>query len=141
MKRDVIETKTALIWVSEEGILWMRVLPKAILNLAGVEENTAIVKQLTKNQKMPLLIDISEIGGITRDARIFSAGKEVDGVLSAMAVLINSPFTRTIGNLWFGINKPVFQSKMFTSEEEALVWLKGFLPNKPCSQVVEGVVE
>jgi len=127
MKSNMVETKTSQIWLDAEGILWVRLLPRAILTLPEAEKNTAIMQKLADGIKRPVLTDMRQIGGITREARQYSAGEAVQQVNRALAMHVYSPFTRSLGNLWLGINKPAFPSKMFISEEEAIAWLKGFL--------------
>jgi hypothetical protein len=127
MKSDVFETKTVQIWLDADGILWVRLLPGVVLTLPEAEKNTAIMQELAGGKKRPVLTDMRQIGGITREARQFSAGEAVQKVNLALAMHVNSPFTRSLGNLWLGINKPPFPSKMFSRAEEAVVWLKGFL--------------
>lgn len=127
MSNSIIETHTAKIWLDGDGILHMEVLPKAVLTLPAVQENTEVVNQLAQGKRKPVFIDISGLVGITRDARSFSAGEGVNNVLTALAILIRSPLARTFGNVWLGINKPVFPARLFTSRDEAIEWLKGFL--------------
>ena len=69
-------------------------------------------------------MDITEIDGMTREARQYFAGPETAKVESAAALLIKSPLTRAIGNFFLGFNKPLFPTRLFTSTEEALLWLK-----------------
>ena len=40
---------------------------------------------------------------------------------------LRSPLTRAIGNFFLGLNKPLMPTRLFTSEEEALAWLKTFV--------------
>ena len=102
----------------------MILLPRAVLTLPAVMHKTEVVHRLADGRRKPVFIEISQIGGITREARQYSAGDGVNDVLTALAILINSPVARALGNLWFGINKPIFPSKLFTSETEAIDWLK-----------------
>ena len=123
----LVETQTAKIWLDEDGILYMEVLPKVVLTLSAVVENTDVVQRLAQGKRKPVFIDITRLAGITPDARNFSAGEGVNDVLTALAILIGSPLARAIGNLWLGINKPIFPSRLFTSKEDAIEWLRGFL--------------
>lgn len=44
---------------------------------------------------------------------------------SPLPLLLQSPaLTRAIDNFFMGLNKPLFPTRLFTSEEEALTWLK-----------------
>ena len=49
-----------------------------------------------------------------------------EGVTSA-AILIDSALSRMIGNVFITFNKPMFPTRLFISETEAIEWLKGFL--------------
>jgi hypothetical protein len=128
MDNEINFTPTANIWLDENDILHMELLPKAVLTLAAVQHNTEVVRRISNGKPRPVFIDIIEIGGITREARQYSAGEGVNEVLTALAILIGSPVTRTLGNIWFGINKPIFPARLFTSKDEALEWLRNFLP-------------
>jgi len=62
-----------------------------------------------------------------REARRYFAGEETAKVESAAALLIESPLSKAIGNFFMGLNKPIVPTRLFTSEAEALAWLKGFV--------------
>jgi hypothetical protein len=55
------------------------------------------------------------------------AGPEGLKVSQAVALLMGSPVSRVLGNLYLGLNKPPIPTRLFTSEEEAKVWLRSFL--------------
>jgi hypothetical protein len=62
-----------------------------------------------------------------REARLFFAGEETAKVESAAALIIDSLLSRAIGNFFMGLNKPIIPTRLFTSEAEALAWLKGLV--------------
>ena len=45
----------------------------------------------------------------------------------AQAIIVDSPVSRLIGSFFLGLNKPPFPTKLFTSEADAVEWLKGYL--------------
>ena len=45
----------------------------------------------------------------------------------AIALLVGSPLSRVIGNFFVGLNRSTFPLRLFTSEEEAIAWLRTFL--------------
>jgi hypothetical protein len=47
--------------------------------------------------------------------------------VKALAVLVGSPLSRAIVNFSITLTKPRVPTRMFTSEEEAHEWLKGFV--------------
>ncbi len=64
---------------------------------------------------------------MTRDARVYFAGSESKKVHSAAALLAQSPLSKVLGNLFLGLNKPLFPTRLFTSEKDAIEWLKGYI--------------
>jgi hypothetical protein len=75
--------------------------------------------------KLPFLIDIRNIRSITREAREYLASAEASEPLTAVGLLTTSPISRVIGNFFLGLNRPPHPIRMFTSEEEAIAWLRG----------------
>ena len=65
--------------------------------------------------------------GMSRDARVYFAGPQTAEVESAAALLIHSPLGRAVGNFFLGLNKPLFPTRLFTSESDALAWLSSFV--------------
>ena len=123
----MVETKTSQFWLDEDGILWVKTLPQAYYTLADAQRNVAIMHQLAGSIKRPVLVEMKQIKGMAGDARSYSAGDAVVSITSALAMVIDSPLGKVLGNLWLGINKPPFPTKMFNSETAAVGWLKGFL--------------
>jgi hypothetical protein len=72
-------------------------------------------------------VDLTKVTAIHREARLYFAGEETAKVQSAAGLLIGSPLTRAIGNFFMGLNKPLIPTRLFTSEAEAIAWLKGFV--------------
>lgn len=70
-------------------------------------------------------IDVRGIRSASKEAREYLANEGSEGIIAG-ALLIDSILTRTLGNIFLMINKPKMPSKLFTSEDEAIAWLKGF---------------
>ncbi len=90
---------------------------------------TDSMARILNGKKTPALIDIRNIKSVDREARIHYAGAATGNIFTAAALLIDSPMTKTIGNFFLGINKPTVPTKLFSSEEEAISWLKKFPGN------------
>jgi hypothetical protein len=75
-----------------------------------------------------LLIDIRNIGSITREARRHFASKELSDLYQthALALVIGSPIGSMIGNIWQSINRPPHPMRLFTNPEKAAEWLLSF---------------
>jgi len=119
-----VEVRTQVIWRDGDGIIRVKIKPRIDLNLADAQEALSAIRVLCEGQRRPVLVDITELKSMDREARTFFAGQETAQVESAAALVVHSPLTRAIGNFFMGLNKPLFPTRLFTSEAEALAWLK-----------------
>jgi hypothetical protein len=128
---DIITTRTSKTRLGDDGIIRSAMLPGAEDNLETAKENVSAGIKVSRGEKRPLLLDISNIKSMDRDARIYYANSEKrEGAEKAVALLIKSPLSRMIGNLFLGLNKSTLPTRLFTDENKALEWLKNFL-DKP----------
>lgn len=100
------------------------------MTLETAREELAGFQKLAEGRKMPLMVDIREVLAIAREARVCFTGPEGEKTATAVALLTGSALTRVLGNFFMGLNKPSFPVRIFTSEAEALEWLRGF-PQSP----------
>ncbi len=113
--------------MGEEGIMRQVALPVSEHTLADAKENVEVAAKIVKGKKVPGLIDIREVKSISREARMHYAGDENAKVLNAVAMLVDSPVSRIIGNFFIGLNKAPFPCKLFSSESAAIEWLREFI--------------
>lgn len=126
METETIVTRTAKIYQQEPGIVQVLVLPGAIQTLADAKENMQAQARLTAGQRHALFVDMRQIQSQDREAREYYAGPESAQILKAVAILIGSPMSRVIGNFMLGFNRSTLPTRLFTSEDEALSWLRSF---------------
>ncbi len=122
-KSEVIETRTAYIWMREDGVVCINVIAGFEQTRADVENSMSHVAKLSEGRPCPLLMDIRESKGIDREGRHYSASEAVGKHITGMALLIQSPFSRVMGNLWLRTTHPSFPTQLFTSEQKAVEWL------------------
>jgi hypothetical protein len=122
-----VEVRTHLIWLGEDGIIRAKVKPHVKIDLQDAKVCMRVISEVCGGKRTPALIDMTGLVEMDREARLFFAGEETARVESAAALLINSPVARAVGNFFMGFNKPILPTRLFTSEAEALAWLKGFL--------------
>lgn len=127
MANEVIETRTAKTWLGEDGIIRQIIFSSTHHTLADAKENVATTMKLGKDKKHPMFYDARKLKSIERDARIYYAREEANKATCAAAIIVGLPISSVIGNLFIGLNKPLYPAKLFSSEDEALKWLKGFL--------------
>ena len=120
---EVIETATAHIRMRHDGIMCVTIVSGSEQTSTDVAENIAHVATLNKGKKCPILIDITESKGIDREGRHYAASDEVSKHITGMAVLIKSPFSRVMGNLWLKTTQPSFPTQLFMSKQKAFEWL------------------
>ena len=126
IKSEEITTKHGTIWL-EDGILHTSANPNVEHTLMDAKRDLMVFRNLALGVKRPLLSDISNVKSVSREAREFFAGEETGKIISAIGLIIKSPISRVIGNFYLSVNRPSFPVKLFTSEEEAIRWLKPFI--------------
>jgi len=123
MTTEPITTRTAKVWLREDGIIQTVIsLPNARESLEDAKANIAAATTLSPGKRRPKLVDMRAVQGIDREARAYYSG----GFATAVALLVGSPVTRVMANFFIGLNKPPVPTRLFTSEDEAVAWLKGF---------------
>lgn len=120
-------SRVARIWVGEDGIARIIHVPGAEVTLADAQETMANYKKINQGKRLPLLIDTKTMKSLSRDARHHYAGEEAAGCASAAAIIIGTPVSKVLGNFYLGLSNPRLPSRLFSSEDEALEWLKGYL--------------
>jgi hypothetical protein len=123
----MIETQTARIWLGGDGIIRAVLLGILSEGVAIAQENWDAVTQVSQGKIRPVFADIRNIKSIGGEERRFYARLETKGFISAVAMLVDSPLSRVIGSFFLGLNKLPVPINIFTSEEQALAWLRNFL--------------
>ncbi|MCK4760933.1 MAG: STAS/SEC14 domain-containing protein [Candidatus Aminicenantes bacterium] len=128
MKNEVTETSTTKIWLSRDNICHVELLPDVEITLDDMKKNVAATYNVVGGKKALIFIDIRKVKYMTREARLYPSGREMEKVTAAAALLTGSPVSKVVGNFFLGLNKPpTHPIKLFTSEEKAVEWLKTFL--------------
>lgn len=126
MNPEVIVTPIERIWLGQDGILRAVLNPGAHSTIEHARTAVAAFQKLGAGKKRPLLVDLREVGSVTREAREYFAGEASEPLVHACALLVKSAVSRIIGNFFIGLNRSkFFPVKLFTDEEEAVEWLRG----------------
>ena len=122
-----IQTKVATFsYNSNERLLRMTILEGAEIELENAIQNYETAQSLTGDTKHLLLVDAHANVYISKEARSYSAELKPNSPI-AMAVVVTSTANRLIGNFYINFNKPKVPTKIFSTEEKAIEWLKGYL--------------
>jgi len=120
------ELRAFTTWINDNNICYTVVKPNAVIELKDALENSAAVKNISKDTIYPMLVNLKEIKSISKEARDhFSMQNRTPGI-TAIGLLIKSPASRIIGNFFLGLNKSTVPVRLFTNEEKAVLWLKQF---------------
>ena len=119
-----IETRTCTLRVDEEGVLRIIVKPGARMELADAEENMRACGELCGERSRAVIVDLSGVQSVSRDARNCFSGDLAKQFIRANATLVGSPTSRLIGNFFLALNRPPYPIKIFNDESDALEWLR-----------------
>lgn len=109
----------------DNGIL-VSLSKSPVRTVENISANIALVKQITGNKKVPLLIYLAKSPVPDKATREFSA-KMLPEVYSAMAMVSKSGLGKFIMNILFGLKPPPIPMRTFTSVIAARQWLKDYL--------------
>ena len=124
--QEVVRTKINEKYVDAEGILRIKVIEGAHIDLVSIKEDGLVNMQLTNNKRALALYDSRAFFTIEPEAREHLRSGIIDPTRIATAVLTDRLATKILVNFFIRFNKPQTPMKMFTSENQALKWLKEF---------------
>ena len=129
MKDLKVETSTQrLYWDTENEIVWGELfsnLPTADLARENIDAQESVRDSLNR-VKTRVLIDMTAVTEISKEARDYFANERTASIQRATALLIGSPVSRVIGNFFMGLNKPASPTRLFTDPHKAIQWLHTF---------------
>jgi hypothetical protein len=109
----------------ELGILRFVYDRGAVCTLEQAKENVRIQLEASGGKIVPILCDISTVKVVDHESRKYYAESPY---FRALALVTASPIGNFIGNIFLAVyGKRETPTKLFTSESEAINWLKGFV--------------
>src|SRR6266487_5826541 len=122
--RQTFEGEIATYWM-DDGIL-VSLSKSPMRTVANITENVALVKRITNNKRVPLLIYLSNSPIPDKETRKFST-EQLPNVYTAMAMISEPGLAKFIMNLLFKLRSPPIPMRNFTDVQEAKEWLKQYL--------------
>jgi hypothetical protein len=102
----MIETRVFYTSMDEQGFIRTKVKPGSEISREDAKENTEAVIRLSGGKNFPILVDLRQIKSISKEARDHFSMRGRKPHITAIAMLVNSPVSRIIGNFFLGLNKP-----------------------------------
>jgi hypothetical protein len=122
---ELIKGEIADYWLDNDGILFS-FSKSPVRTVKNISENIALVRSITKNRKVPLLIYLTDSPVPDKATRKFTK-EQLPEVYTAMAMVSKPGLTKLIMNILFKFSKTPIPMKSFTDDEEAKEWLKQYL--------------
>lgn len=124
-ENQLIEGEIANYLLTDEGILVS--YSKSILRtIENIKANVALVKEITNNKKVPVLIYLKNSPVPDKETRKFST-EQLSQIYMAMAMVSKPGLAQLIMKMLFKFQNPPIPIKSFTDKEKAMEWLKRFL--------------
>lgn len=123
--RETFEGEIATYWF-DDGVL-ISLSKSSKRTVRSITANVALVKKITTNKRVPLLIYLVNSPVPDRETQKFST-EQLPIVYSAMAMVSKPGLTSFIMAILFKFQKPPIPMKSFTNYKEAKSWLETFKP-------------
>lgn len=122
-----LELRSGQVWLDDGGIVHHLVSAHAEVDLEEAREWVRLTGVAGEGKRRPVLVDLSGLKAMNREARRYMGGAESTSVMTAAALIVASPLARAIGTFFTGLNKTGVPTKLFADEATAMAWLRGFL--------------
>ena len=122
--RQVFEGKIATYWMDDGVLVSLSKSPKRTVE--SIADNVKLVKEITNNKRMPLLIYLANSPVPDKAARKFST-EQLPLIYSAMAMVSKPGLAKFIMNILFSLKPPPIPMKSFSDDVTAKEWLKQFV--------------
>jgi len=118
----VVNARSDVFWVAER-VLGIYIKGPCSIDTADTDEIFAAFEQLGVLTPTALVADIRTLRGVSLGVRTHMSSERAGRYLARVALVADSPLTRTIGNFFMRLNRPPFPVRIFDGEDEAMRWL------------------
>ena len=122
--RQTWEGEIATYWFDDGILVSLSKSPKRTVE--NIAANVSLVKSITNNTPVPLLIYLSDSPIPDKATRKFST-EQLPVIYSAMAMVSKPGLSKLIMNILFKFKPPPIPMKSFSDDIKAKQWLKHFL--------------
>ena len=122
-----VQLPASTISLRSDGIMRIELHPEDEFTVNDTLEIIETVKRIGGGKKFPNLITTKGYINIDKNARALSASEDGNLYTIVDAIVTNSSALKLIADFYISFNKPVKPTRIFSSEEKAVEWLKMFL--------------
>jgi hypothetical protein len=124
MIHRTLRTETCQMSVNDEGIIIGTYFDGIEETLPQAKATIAMYQELAQGGKCLLMLDTRNILGLNHEVRDYYANHDPDGCYAAAAIIVSSPFTVMVMNLFLALNKAPSPTKIFWDPNRAIKWLR-----------------
>jgi hypothetical protein len=107
-----------------DGIVEIVWVPRSTPRLEDAGAAVDAMAELTGGRRSALLVDMRDTGA--QDGPTRAEWTRRADLMSATALIVSTPLSRIVGNLFINMNRPATPTRLFDSKDAALAWLRGF---------------
>jgi hypothetical protein len=114
----------------KDNILIVSYRRNLIINLDVAHKIVLYRQSFSRGKKFAAIILSQGVTSIDKPAREYLASEEGTEGLFASAIIVNSAFSRFMGNFFMRVNKTSIPVKLFSNISQAKKWLQQFISNQ-----------
>jgi len=122
MQSTIINDKVKVIQ-GDDNIFQYIALKKSFIDLDTLEKMTEVGDTWNGTKVCANLVDLRDVSFLDSNARAHAAAQFRDHV-AGQAIVIGSRISSYFANLFLRFSKPKVPTRLFTKEDEAIIWLK-----------------
>jgi hypothetical protein len=122
------QPQSADVYAEPDGTVVLRFRVGARLTRELTAEVTRAHIAAANGQKRPILADLRGLASADRASRELAAGADVEAATLRLALLVDNPVTRVLGNFFLRVTTPGYPTQIFSDERQARAWLKEHPP-------------
>lgn len=107
----------------DDGIVHFVCAAGAQLDEANTRELFSCYREVAGEGRLLVLSDIRGMRSSTSGSRALATTPEATQLHAAAAVIVGNGITRMMGNLFIGMNRPAYPTRLFTDLDSAVAWL------------------
>lgn len=122
----IVDAPATVIHLGSDSNVYLRYRPGARVELSDFNDYDARLRAYFKQnnlQKTGLLVDLTRLASISKEARRAHADPSVAEMFFAVALLVRSSFAKAVGGFFIFLDQPSIPTRMFDDEAEARKWL------------------
>lgn len=121
-----IKLANANVWLNDKGIIEVAYHQSIGVLYKDIQEVFNARMQFYEGRKQAVLVDMSKVQVIAKDAQEFISSRPVSIVTKAMAFYCTRPVSDLVCEFYHELEEPDFPVKLFLDKEKAMNWLMLF---------------